>query len=161
MISIIVAVDKNRVIGARGMGLLWHLPADLKHFKELTMGHVVVMGRKTFESIGKSLPGRMNIIITRRDDYDAPGCISAGSLKEAFARAGEREVFVIGGGEIYEEALPMAQRLYVTRIDHEFTGDVYFPAIDIAEWRMVHKKIGVIDEKNPYPHSFIVFERII
>jgi dihydrofolate reductase len=161
MISIIVAFDKNRVIGARGMGLLWRLPADLKHFKELTMGHTVIIGRKTYESIGKSLPGRMNIIITRRENYSALGCMVAGSLKEAVDKAGNREVFVIGGGEIYKEALPIAQRLYVTLIEYEFTGDVYFPEIDTAKWKMIYEKPGFVDEKNAYPHRFLVFERIV
>ncbi|OGZ00162.1 MAG: dihydrofolate reductase [Candidatus Liptonbacteria bacterium RIFCSPLOWO2_01_FULL_52_25] len=159
MISIIVAMGKNRVIG-NGGNIPWRLPADLKHFKEATMGHAVVMGRKTYESIGKPLPGRTNIVITWQKDYAAPGCVTAASLNEAFKKAGVGEVFVIGGAEIYREAMPRVDKLYVTLIDRDFEGDAYFPEIDPNEWRVSSRKEGATDEKNPYPYSFLTFERI-
>lgn len=161
MISIIVVVAKNSVIGKKGSGLLWHLPADLRHFKELTMSHSIVMGRKTHESIGRALPGRKNIVITRQEDYSAPGCVVAGSLKEALAKAEGDEVFIIGGGEIYEQALSLADKLYVTRIDENFDGDVFFPEIDEKVWELIERKEGTVDEKNKYPHAFLTYRRKI
>ena len=160
-ISIIVAMAKNRVIGKKG-ALPWQLPADLIHFKRLTLGHVIVMGRKTHESIGRALPGRKNVIITRSKDYTKPDCAVVYSVPEAlsFARSvGEKEVFFIGGQEIYRAILPEANRLYVTLIGREFEGDVYFPAVDFSRWREISREEGIVDEKNPYPHTFLVFER--
>jgi dihydrofolate reductase len=163
MISIIVAVGENNVIGKRGAGLLWRLPADLKHFKDLTMGHPIIMGRKTFEAIGRPLPGRTNIVITRQPDFKPEGATVVGSLDSALVASGYilKPVFVIGGGEIYAQALPLADRLYVTEVHHDFPdGDVYFPTIDKNIWREVSRTPGAVDEKNIYPHDFIIYERI-
>ncbi|MDP2598889.1 MAG: dihydrofolate reductase [Candidatus Liptonbacteria bacterium] len=159
MICIIVAIAKNRVIGKRGSGMLWHLPADLKRFKEITMGHTIIMGRRTHESIGKPLPGRTNIVITRQKDYSAPGCIVLGSLQEALVMVNGKESFVMGGGEVYEQALPLADKLYITEIEAGFEGDVYFPEIDKKIWKLVDKKEGTIDDMNLYPHRFLIFEK--
>jgi len=117
------------------------------------------MGRKTYESIGKPLLHRRNIVITRQKDYSAPGCEILGSLEEALARTGGGEVFVIGGAEVYREALPLAHRIYATAIDVEFPADAYFPEIDGRAWRKVSEVRGIQDEKNPYEYTFLVFER--
>ncbi len=158
MISIVVAMDKNRAIGSRN-GLPWKLPADLKHFKEVTMGHPIIMGRKTHESIGRALPGRKNIIITRQKDFAAPGCEVVQSFDEALARAGEGEVFVIGGGEIFVQAMPRVQKMYMTEVNHEFSADVYFPEFNKNEWREMSREPHAADEKNPHEYSFVVYER--
>jgi dihydrofolate reductase len=135
-ISIIVAMAANRVIGANN-ALPWHLPADLKRFKALTMGHHIVMGRKTFESIGRVLPGRTSVVVTRNPAWRAEGVVVAGSLAEALSKAGDdSEVFVIGGEEIFREALAFANRIYLTEIDREFQGDAFFPWIDPDGWRV-------------------------
>lgn len=121
-------MDKNRVIGKDGAGLLWHLPADLKHFKSVTLGKSVIMGRKTFESIGKSLPERTNIVITRNTNYEAPGCVVVHSPDEALTAAGDApEVMIIGGAEIFAQFLPRAKRMYVTLVDGVFSGNVSPP----------------------------------
>lgn len=158
MISIVVALDKNRGIGLKN-GLPWTLPADLRHFKEVTMGHPIIMGRKTHESIGRALPGRKNIIITRNEGYVAEGCEVVHSLEEAIALAGAGEVCIIGGGEIFVMALPMAQKLYVTEVDHVFSADVYFPEINPDEWKVVSRDSHKADEKNPHDYAFVVYER--
>ena len=160
-ISLIAAVGKNGVIGDHGK-IPWHLPADFKHFKETTMGHPVIMGRKTYESIGKPLPGRINIIVTRQKGYAAQDCTTVGTLDEAFSAAqasGTDEVFVIGGAEIYKEAMPRAQKLYLTEVEGNFEGDAFFPEVSSLEWKELSKEKGVMDEKNPHPHAFYVFER--
>lgn len=129
IISIIAAMASNGAIGRDG-GLPWHLPADLRRFRELTTGHTVIMGRKTFESIGRPLPERVNIVITRQAGFGEPGVTVAGSLEEALSMAsGEGEVFICGGGEIYLQALPLADRIYLTLIDRPFDGDAFFPEI--------------------------------
>ncbi len=165
LFSIIVAIAHNNVIGG-GNALLWKLPADFKHFKELTLGHPIIMGRKTYLSIGRALPGRTNIIVTRQNDFTAPGCVIAHSLEEALEVAQKsqntsKEVFCIGGGELYAQALPKAQKLYVTKVDATFEGDTYFPAINPAEWHEVHQEDHKPDEKNPYAYSYLVFSRAI
>jgi len=158
-LSLIAAVGKDGVIGAGGK-LPWKLPADLAHFKQVTMGHPIIMGRKTFESIGRTLPGRENIVVTRQHDYAAPGCVVVASLNEAFERTRDAdEAFIIGGAELFRAALPRAAKLYLTRIDHDFEGDVFFPEFDPAEWREVSRREGIVDAQNPYPHVFLVFER--
>jgi dihydrofolate reductase len=158
IISIIAALDRNRAIGKTG-GMPWYLPADLARFKSLTMGHPILMGRKTHASIGKALPGRRNIVITRDAVYAAPGCEIAGSLEDALRLAGEGEAFVIGGGEIYRQALPFAQRLYLTRIDAAFDADTFFPEFDEAAWRVTSREAHAPDEKNRYPFEFVLLER--
>lgn len=158
MISIVVATARNNVIGKRN-ALPWDLPNDLKHFREITSGHTIVMGRKTFESIGRPLPRRVNIVITRQANYKPEGVIVVGSLEEALAKAGDGEVFIIGGGEIFKEALPRVDRIYLTRVDADIEGDVFFPELDPAEWKEVSREEGVVDEANKYPHAFLTLER--
>ncbi|PLR98897.1 dihydrofolate reductase [Bacillus sp. T33-2] len=160
MISFIVAMDKNLVIGKENQ-LPWHLPADLKFFKQVTMGHPIVMGRKTHESIGRPLPGRENIVITRDKDYVAEGCTVIHSVEE-ITRLDEKkddEIFVIGGAEIFKLTLPVADRMYITLIEAEFEGDTYFPEINKNEWKLVTKEKGPKDDKNPYDYYFCIYER--
>lgn len=157
-ISIIAAIERSCGLGKDGK-IPWHLPADFARFKQITMGHPIIMGSKTFASIGKPLPGRRNIVLAREADFVAPGCEVAHSLDEAFALAGDGEVFVIGGGEIYKAALPKAQKLYLTLVDADFSADVFFPEIDEAVWQEVERVPGVVDEKNPQPHSFVTYIR--
>ncbi len=162
MLSIIVAIGNNNVIGKRGAGLLWKLPADLKHFKDTTMGHPIIMGRKTFEAIGCPLPGRQNIVITRQPDFKAEGVTVVASLDSALVASGYtlNPVFIIGGGEIYAQALHLADKLYVTEVHHDFPeGDVYFPAIDKNIWRETSRVKGMQDEKNIYDYEFVVYAR--
>jgi dihydrofolate reductase len=160
MISLVVAAARNNVIG-KGNALPWDLPNDLKHFREVTSGHAVIMGRKTFESIGRPLPKRRNIVITRQADYAPAGVEVVGSLEAAIAAvpAGE-EAFVIGGGEIFKQALPMADRVYLTRVEADVEGDAFFPALEPEEWRETSRQEGIMDEKNALPHTFLVYEKI-
>ncbi|OOG24784.1 dihydrofolate reductase [Thioalkalivibrio denitrificans] len=157
-LSLIVAVDRNNLIG-RNNQLPWHLPADLAFFKRTTMGAPMLMGRKTWESIGRPLPGRTSIVITRDPDYRAEGAIVVHSIDEALRAAGEAsELFVIGGAKLYKDALQRADRIYLTRIDHAFEGDTWFPEIG-PEWKEVHREEHAPDEKNPYPYAFITLDR--
>ena len=156
MIQFIVAYDKNRVIG-KNNDLPWKLPADLAYFKKVTMGSTVVMGRKTFESIGKPLPGRKNIVITNQTGYKAEGCEVIHSIDELLHV--NSELFIIGGATIFEQALPYAQKLYITYIDEEFEGDTYFPEIDFDNWNLIAEEKGIKDEKNIYDYYFQVYER--
>ncbi|WP_428912595.1 dihydrofolate reductase [Niallia sp. Krafla_26] len=160
MISFIVAMDKNRVIGKENQ-LPWHLPEDLKFFKRVTMGHPIIMGRKTHESIGKPLPGRENIIVTRNKDYKSEGCTVIHSLEDLrqFANQKNEEVFVIGGAQLFIETFPIADRLYITEIHHEFDGDTFFPEFNESNWTLVSKEQGVKDEKNPYDYFYTIYER--
>ncbi len=160
MVSIIVAMGRNGVIG-KDNSLIWHLPADLKYFKHTTMGKPVIMGRKTFDSVGKPLPGRTNIIVTRRKDYGVPGCLTAGSVEQAIELvAGEPEVFIAGGGEIYRQALPLADRLYITIIDHDFDGDTFFPDISEKRWKISQEIYHPADERNKYPMLFRIYKKV-
>lgn len=161
MISFLFAMDKNWLIG-KDNKLPWHLPNDLKYFKETTMNKKIVMGRKTFESIGRPLPGRETIVLTKNEKFSCEGCLVFHSINEflQFAQNNkEEEMFVIGGAKIFEALLPFADRLYVTEIEGEFEGDTYFPKIDFSEWKLISQKDGVVDEKNVYPHRFLVYER--
>lgn len=159
IIALIVAMDEARVIG-KNNALPWHLPADLKHFKQLTMGKPIIMGRKTFESIGKPLPGRTNIIITRDTQYQVDNCRVVHSLKEAFSAAeGADEVMIIGGSQLFEQALPVAERIYLTEIHARFEGDTCFPELMQGEWREISRHTHAPDDRNHYPYSFIVLER--
>lgn len=158
-LSLIVAMDLDRVIG-RDNALPWRLPADLAYFKRMTLGKPVVMGRKTFESIGKPLPGRRNIVITTREDYDAPGCELAASIDAALdACADADEIMLIGGASLYRQTLSRADRLYITLIHHRFTGDTRFPEFDSKAWRVESREDFEGDHSNPYPFSFINFVR--
>lgn len=165
-ISLIVAMDEERGIG-KGNQMLWHLPADLRRFKSLTMGHHLIAGRKTYESIGRPLPGRTMIILTRNRNYQVTGYPDqvrlVRSLEQALAlaqAAGEDEVFVIGGGEIFAQALPLAQRIYLTNVKARLDCDTFFPPIDPAEWRLLEESVHPADEKNQYDTLFQVYERI-
>lgn len=161
MISFMVAMDENRVIGYRNE-LPWHLPEDLKYFKRVTMGHPIIMGRKTFESIGRPLPGRENIIISRQEDYKKEGCTVINSLEEIKAmlekNTGE-EYFVIGGAEIFKALLPLAARLYITFIHEEFEGDTLFPPFIMNEWELISSEVGPKNNENPYDYEFLLYER--
>jgi len=160
MISIIAALAENRVIGVRNT-LPWRLPNDLKHFRRLTIGHAVIMGRKNYESIGKPLPERTNIVVTRNRDYRAAGCLIAHSVDEALKIAkDDPEIFVIGGADIFRETLPQADRLYLTEVHAVVPGDVYFPEFDQGEWRERSRERHEPDERHAYAYSFVVFERI-
>jgi dihydrofolate reductase len=160
MISLMVAMDQNRVIGKNNK-LPWHLPADLQYFKKVTMGHPIVMGRKTFESIGRVLPGRENVIVTRNQEFKAEGCVVLHDIAQIkmFADNHDEEVFVIGGAEIFKEILPFTDRLYITEIHETFEGDTFFPVIDENEWDEVSSNPGSIDEKNRYAHDFIILQK--
>jgi dihydrofolate reductase len=159
-ISIIVAMAANGVIG-NDNELPWHLPADLKHFKQTTMGKPILMGRKTWESIGRPLPGRTNIVITRDSAYSAAGCIVVNSIEAAIAAAGEQdEVMVIGGAELYRQVLPCADTIYLTRIHASFDGDTRFPEISDTEWQQLERVDHEADEKNLQDYSFIRLERV-
>jgi dihydrofolate reductase len=159
-ISIIAALGENRVIGAQGK-IPWHLPADFQKFKALTLGHPVIMGKNTFESIGKPLPGRTNIVLTKDPNYAAEGCVVAHSLDDALALAGKEseEIFIIGGGAVYELALPLADTLYLTEVHGIFEGDAFFPEFNEDEWRLVSSEPHTKDEKNAYDYEFRVYER--
>lgn len=159
MFSVIVAMSENRLIG-RGGDLPWHLSADLRRFRRLTTGHAIIMGRKTYESIGRPLPKRRSIVITRQADYAAEGIETAGSLDGALALVAEdEEAFVIGGAEVFREALPRAGRLYLTRVHAEFEGDVYLPPFDEADWTLTNEERHAADERNDFDYSFLVYER--
>ena len=159
IISLISAMDKNRVIGYRNQ-LPWHLPADFRHFKQVTMGKPIVMGRKTWESIGKSLSGRLNIVVTRQSNFLAPGATVVADLSQALqVDFAAKEIMIIGGAQLYEQALPLASCMYLTMIDHEFVGDAYFPAWDATEWHLIQEEKHLPDEKNSYFYTFKTFER--
>lgn len=155
--SIIVAKADNDVIG-KDNKLVWHMPNDLKHFKNTTMGHHIIMGRKTFESQKKALPGRTSIVITRNKGFKAEGCLIVHSLEEAYdlgLKNRQEEVFILGGAEIYTLAMDSADKMYLTEIKAEFEGDTYFPKIDYSKWTEIKREDFDADEKNPHPYSFV------
>lgn len=161
IISLIAAIASNGVIGRDGT-TPWHLPADLRHFKQLTMGKPMLMGRKTYEAIGQPLAGRISIVVTGQRGYEAAGCIVAHSIEAGLRAAasleeenGPAEVMIIGGAEIYRQLLPQADRLYLTCIDHPFAGDTTFPTVDKAGWSVVAEAEHAPDERNPYAYRFI------
>ena len=158
-VSIIAAMAHNRVIGIHNR-LPWRLPADLKYFRRTTLGHTVIMGRKNYEAIGRPLPQRLNIVLSSDPGYHAPGCRVALSLAAALAAAGDDpEVFIIGGAQVYAQALPLAARMYLTLIDAEFAGDTWFPEYDEREWREIARTEHVPDADNPYRFSFLTLQR--
>jgi dihydrofolate reductase len=157
--SLIVAMSKNRVIGVNNT-LPWHLSADLKHFKALTMGHPIIMGRKTHESIGKALPGRRNIVVTNNKHYQATGCDVVTSLADAIKTCNhDDEIFFIGGATLYHQALPLIERIYLTEVDCVIDGDTHFPTLDPAHWRESASESHSADEKNAYAYRFATLER--
>ncbi len=161
MISLIVAASANNAIGKNNQ-LLWHLPKDLRFFKNTTWGMVVVMGRKTFESVNKPLPGRVNIVITSNRDWMTEGVWVAKDLDDAIAQAKTtncKEIFIIGGGEIYQQTMPIADKIYLTRVQTHIEGDTFFPAIDEAEWQLKENTDFKADEKHAYDFSFQVWGR--
>ncbi|MBL0663210.1 type 3 dihydrofolate reductase [Aeromonas caviae] len=161
MISMIAAMAHDRVIGLDNQ-MPWHLPADLAHFKRVTLGKPVLMGRKTFESIGRPLPGRRNLVISRNPDYRADGVEVIDSVEVALALlAGSdvAELMVIGGGHLYGQLLPRADRLYLTRIDLAVEGDTRFPAFDEGDWSCIERELHQPDEKNPHPYCFETWQR--
>ena len=161
-ISMIAAMAKNRVIGAKN-DMPWHLPADLKHFKSVTMGKPIIMGRKTYESIGRALPGRVNVVITSNADATFDGAVTVTSVKDAIVAAGDvDEVMIIGGGTIYQTCLASANRLYLTFIDLEVDGDTFFPDFEQASaWHEVERAKHFADDKNPYNYEFVTFDRAL
>lgn len=165
-ISLIAAVAANGVIG-RNNGLPWHLPADLHLFKTLTMGHFLIMGRRTWESFAHPLPGRRIVVLTRRPDWqpagEAEGVEAARSLEESLERAreaGDPEAFVAGGTEVFREALPRADRIYLTRVEAEVPGDTYFPEFDVAGWKIIEEEHHEADADHLYPFTFQILDRI-
>ncbi len=165
-ISLIAAVAENNVIG-KNNDLIWHLPNDLKYFKKITLGHHIVLGRKNYLSIPEKyrpLPGRTNIVLSRNHNFQAPGCIVFDSLEKAVEYArnhNETELFIIGGGEIYKQALDknIVNRLYITHVHEQFDGDTFFPEIDFSEWNLVSKQCFTKDDKHPHDYSFCVYEK--
>jgi dihydrofolate reductase len=161
-LSLLLAASENGVIGKDNQ-LPWHLPNDLKYFKNLTWGLPILMGRKTFESIGKPLPGRKSIVITRQKKWSHDGVDKVYSVGEAIKKAtnyGAKEIFVIGGAEIFDSALPAADRIYLTRIHHHFDGDVFFPELEKDTWQLLSERFCEKDEKNSYDHTYQVWERV-
>ena len=159
-INIVVAMAENRVIG-RGGSLPWHLPADLARFKQITLGHPLIMGRVTHESIGRPLPGRLNIVVSQTPDYAAAGCAVARSFDDALAQASTAaEVMVIGGRALYTAAFPRAHRMYVTKVHATLDGDVVFPEFDRAGWREISRQWCRRDERNVHDYSFVVLARV-
>jgi dihydrofolate reductase len=159
-ISLIVAMASNRVIGHNNV-MPWHLSADLKKFKQITMGSPILMGRKTFESIGRALPGRTNIILSRNPEYQQDGCLVVNDLETALKKGCENaaEIFVIGGADLYEAILPIADALYLTIINREFEGDTFFPEIDMNEWSEVERETIHDDPEAAFSYSFLKFEK--
>ncbi len=159
-LSIVVAMDDNRLIGKNNQ-LPWHLPEDLAYFKKLTTGKSILMGRKTYDSIGRPLPNRRNIVITRNAKISLPGCEVALSLEEALELTkGDDEVMVIGGASLCEQILPKINRLYITKIDGEFEGDIFFPKYDAYNWHQVSSESHPKDNSNAYSYHFIVLDKV-
>ncbi|MDD3608786.1 MAG: type 3 dihydrofolate reductase [Halothiobacillaceae bacterium] len=159
-ISLIAALDRHNLIG-RDNGLPWYLPADLRRFKQLTLGKPIVMGRRTYESIGRVLPGRDNIIISRENGYRVEGARVVHGLDEALeAASGAEEVMVIGGANIYFQFLPRADRMYLTLVHGSFEGDAWFPAYNRRDWRLIVEENHPADKENPWPHSFLTYQRL-
>jgi len=161
IISAIVAMSQNRVIG-KDNKIPWHLPADLKYFKRTTLHHHIILGRKCYESIGRPLPKRTNIIVTRNKKYEAEGCVVVGSIEEAlaFSRSREQtEVFIAGGGQIYEQTMDLWDKLYLTEVALEAEGDIFFPQLVDSQWTMVSEKKCVADKSNQHNYIFKIYER--
>jgi len=161
MVTIMAAIAANNALGKDNQ-LIWHLPADLKRFKKTTLNHAVIVGRKTYESLGKPLPNRTNIVITRDKNYQVEGCVIVNSLKEALKAAlkVDENPFILGGAEIYKQAMQFADILDITFVHHQFEADVFFPEIDKNIWKETSSENFKADENNKYDYSFVTFERI-
>tara|TARA_R110002073_G_scaffold40547_5_gene115273 strand:+ start:431968 stop:432456 length:489 start_codon:yes stop_codon:yes gene_type:complete len=161
MITIIAAIGKNGELG-KDNDLIWHLPNDLKRFKKVTAGHHVIMGRKTFESLGKPLPNRTNIIITRNKNYQAEGCVIVSSLEEAIETATKEDSnpYILGGAQIYKQAITLADSLDLTLVAAELDADAYFPTIDTAIWKETAREDFSADEKHKYDYSFVTYKKV-
>ena len=162
LVSLIAALDESNGIGLQGT-LPWSLPDDMRQFRQLTMQHHVIMGRKTYESIGRALPGRIMLIVTHQPDYHAPNCSVSPSLEAALKQAcdaGEKETFIIGGQSIYDQALSLADRLYLTRVHARLEADAFFPMLNLSNWRLVDSVTHAADEKHAYAFTFEVLERV-
>jgi len=162
IISLIAAIGKNRAIGKANQ-LLWDLPNDLKHFREITFGKPVIMGQRTFESIGRPLPGRKNIVLSQNAGFHPEGCSVAKDIDTALSLAqdsGQDEIFIIGGGMVYASFLPFAHRMYLTLVDASPEGDTYFPEWNPAEWKVASSEDHLADERNSLGHTFVTYERI-
>lgn len=162
MLSHIVAASENNIIGIKN-GLPWHLPNDFKYFKNKTWGLPVIMGSNTYESMKKDLPGRLNIVVTRRTDWHPKNVLVANSINEAISRAKEsdaKEIFIIGGGKIFKETINLVDRIYLTRVHTTVEGDTSYPEIDKTEWKLISEESHPADEKNNYPYTFEVWEKI-
>ena len=159
MVILIAAAAKNNALG-KNNDLIWHLPDDFKRFKAITSGHYIIMGRKTFESFPKPLPNRTHVVITRQKGYQPEGCIVVDSIEKALAISPKNEnVFIIGGGEIYTLGLPFAQKIELTRVHNDFEADVFFPEIDLKQWKLIEEEFHLKDEKHKYDFSFQTFLR--
>ncbi|WP_293301595.1 dihydrofolate reductase [Pedobacter sp. UBA4863] len=157
-LGLVVAISSNNAIGKDNQ-LLWHLPADLKHFKSITSGHTIIMGRKTYDSIGKPLPNRRNIVITRQKGLQIEGIEVVNSLAEALSLCKQEEVYIIGGAEIYRQAISLCDKIELTRVHQDFDADAFFPELDNATWEEVWKEDHLPDEKNKFAYTFSTLER--
>lgn len=161
IISAIVAMNPDGLIGDQNK-IPWHLPADLKYFKKITLGHHILMGRKCFDSIGKSLPGRKNIVVTKNPTFIVTDCIITNSIEEGILIAQqnkEEEMFILGGGEIYRQSMHLVNKLYLTMVQFNGSGDVFFPQIDYNEWSLISDEKHTSDDKNNYDYSFLIYKR--
>jgi len=159
IVSIVVAMARNRTIGVNNT-LPWRCPEDLKHFKVLTMGHHMIMGRKTFDSIGKPLPGRITVIVTRNESLHIEGCVMAHSLKMAIASCtADKEIFIVGGAELYALSMPLADKLYITHVKKDVTGDALFPEFNQAEWLELTREKGSQELPEPLEYDFVTYQR--
>ena len=157
-IALIAAIAQNNAIGNDNR-LIWHLPLDLQFFKRTTLNGTIIMGRKTFDSIGKALPNRTNIVISTNPELNAPGCKVVPDLNAALAVAGGKEVFIVGGASIYAQSMGIAHRLYITKVHHRFEADTFFPEIDFTVWKEISREDHFKDEKHAYDFSFLVYEK--
>lgn len=159
VISLIAALGNNKVIGIKNT-LPWRMPADMRYFKELTAHKPIIMGKNTYDSIGRPLPNRLNIVLSREPE-NIPGCVIAHSVEEAIVAAGKsEEIMVIGGASVYKQFMPVAGRLYLTFINHDFEGDAYFPDFDLKDWRELTRADFKADVENPYDYSFVILEKL-
>lgn len=164
MYHIVVAADENNAIGKDNQ-LLWHLPIDLKFFKQITTGHTVIMGRKTYDSVGKPLLNRRNIVISRQANLQIPGCEVVSSVQQAIELTSEQDrndqdIFIVGGAEIYRQTLSLCDRIYLTRVHHRFDADTHFPELDANIWKLISREDHPQDQKHKYAFSFLVYEKV-